>query len=377
MELLPRRRFLARSLVTLGTGLAAVSCQTRVPRARATAAKGKLILGLCNANDSTTLRVLDLETRSHSDVPVPLSLPHAFMLSRRDPNELFVFEMMGSAAKVRMGERAGTVKFLDHRERSAAVFAGHAVQSEDGTKIYSTEFLSDLSPVLRTRSAVDLSLIDEGPKDFPIGHHVIKLPGTDIAVSGSGASAEEGFRLAFYDLANRRLLRKTSIPHGIGHLAALSKTEVVGVTLKPNYNRETLRAVDPRRTARENLLSLLSIETTDVETPVIVGSLDGRVETYAAPSKRLVWGFGVDHVPGVEGLFLTGHYMSNLVVVWKNGIAVDAIEVRRPLGLFATDDGSSFAVLTEGKLEIRSVATRALIERIEYEQPIAVLSKYG
>lgn len=354
------------------------SCQTLIPRGSMRGSgKGRLYLGIGKSSESSLIRILNLDDYSFEEIEIPLTLPHSLFLNKTNPDEVYLFEMLGSAAKVNF--RSKEVSLIDHRKMKGNLFVGHAIQTETEKGILCLEYLPDFQVVVRARSAKDLSLIDLDFSNFPVGHHIVRLPGTSIAVSSGKNIKTETNHITFYDFQKHEVLSHVESKERLAHLMAISSSEVIGVSLNIKFDYDSLKTIQAGSTAAENLGRLLKSETYVGPSPMYYAHVDGTLKTHWDENRKDLfgWGFGVDRIPGHDQLYVTGHYHSGTVVLWRNFEVQGIIHVPAPLGIVASADGSEFLVLSEGKIKVYSTEKLSLVKEIAYEKPVNIIYRYG
>ncbi len=322
------------------------SCRSQVPLVQTPGSdRGKIYLSLKGEGKSSTLRILDLNDYSFKDWVIPLPHPHSMALNLQNPDEMFLYEFMGYAAKVNLV--TDKTILMAGKETN---FAGHAVQYED--VIWSTEKYFNGEFVAFARRASDLSVIPGKEHTFKAGHHIVKMPGTNQIVTGS-----EG-RIVFYDLGKKKIVREIPIDQEISpiHFFPLSESEVISVT----------GIMDGSLGTKFNLSGMA---------PAYYANMKGDVRPFwdEKEKEHFRFGFGIKKL--TSQTWLTGHNMGDAVFLWKDFKIVKKFEMKSPQTISLTKDGTQFIVHTADKLNFYSFKTNELEKTISYDRPIIAMSE--
>lgn len=367
-----RRNFLLSSAASV----LLASCQSLIPSRGYSSRKGHLWVGIPGTTDRSILRKLDLDTYGFQDFEVPLSLPHSLFFNRSNPSEAYIFEMLGSAAKLDL--QTGKCVLIDHRRGNGNLFVGHAIDAGDDIGLLCLEYRKDFSIEVGLRDKENLSL-KRTLSGFDVGHHVVRLPDTTVAVSSGRNYHKKKNFITFYDFKSNSVIRQIECPHRFSHLTPVSSSEVLGVSLETYFDEAAMRSIDTSASAVENLQKLLVAEKFQGPSPVYYASTNGdlRVLWDETQKSDFGWGFGVERIPSKDGLFVTGHYQSGTVIVWKNFAIVKTLRVPGPLGIVSTKDGEQFIVLSEGKIHVFSTETFLQVKEIGYQKGVSFIYRYG
>lgn len=291
-----------------------------------------------------------------------------------DPQEILVFEFFGSAVKV--NQRTGQVSRI--KGTAENLFHGHAVQSEDGKIIWTTEHQpGPRRNRVRGRRIEDLSLIDE-TIGFAGGHHLVRLPGSPVLVSG-GSTPEKKHFLSFYDSEEMKLLQTLPMEEVMGHLLAFSPSEIIGVSNSVKMTENETQRLSALLKMNQHPTRLTGELDLTGEAPLVYANLKGEIKSFWEEGRKDIFrfGFGLDLIPGSPGRYITGHHHSNTVILWDHFKIVKVFKIPEPFGILVSRDGSEFVVLTKGALETYSLSTFERTNRIRYERPVSVLSRYA
>ncbi len=324
------------------------SCRSQIPLDQASGAdRGKILLSLKADAKSSTLRILDLNDYSFKDWVIPLRHPHSMALNQQNPDEMFLYEFMGNAAKVNL--ITDETQLIPGSETN---FAGHAVQF--GDVIWTTEKYFNGEWVSFARKASDLSVIPGKEHTFKSGHHIVKMPGSSQIVTGS-----EG-RIIFYDLEKKKLVREIAIDKETSpiHFFPLSESEVISVT----------GIMDGSLGTNFNLTGMA---------PAYYANTRGDVRPFwdEKEKEHFRFGFGIKKLS--TSSWLTGHNLGNAVFLWKDYKIVKKFEMKSPQTISLTKDGTQFIVHTADKLHFYSFKTYELEKTIDYGQPIIAMSDHA
>lgn len=323
------------------------SCRSQVPKSALSGVdRGKLMLSVVDDSHSSTLRILDLNDYSFTDFKVPLARPHSMNQNLNNLNDVFLYEFMGGAAKFDLETFKGV-----HISPVETFFAGHAVQ--DGDTIWCTEKYMEGDRYCFARNASDLSLIPGKEHKFDAGHHIVKMPGSSLVVSGS-----HGF-VTFFDIKTKKVHRKISIDRELTpvHFIPLSETEVVAVG----------------GVMKGKLDSYFDLSS---PAPSIYATTSGEVRTFWDESLKddFRFGFGLKKLAGNS--WLTGHKLGDAVFLWKDYKIVKKFEMKNPQAISLTKDGTQFIVHSGDNLNFYSFKTYELEKTIAYDRPIQAISEY-
>lgn len=352
--------------------IALASCQTRPVSAYGK--KGKVFLCLLGAGGSdSTLRVLDLTDMSFEDFDIPIKLPHSLIQNAANSDEVYIFELLGSAVKLNLKDR----KTILVENKSGSKFFGHAVQSSDRQLIWTTEMMPGKGAVVYARNASDLSLVQGEEYSFQGGHHVIRLPGTDILVSGGSSKGVNANFVHFYDPSTKKIIRRLPMEDVPIHMIGISSSEILGVTnvaVAEGKNKEYASSSEP-----SVALKLQTVFDFKTPSPVFYGNLDGNSKSWLDAEKKDLFrfNFGIERVPGKDLKFLTSHNHSDSVILWKDYKIERVINVKAPKAISVTNDGSQLLIHSADlELLVYSMKTFQLEKKINYDRPVGMVSRY-
>ncbi len=349
--------------------LALASCQTRAlsPYNK----KGKVFLCLLDKNLSrSTLRVLDMSDQTFEDYELPIQLPHSLIQNAGNPDEVFIFELLGSAVKIDLRSK----KVILVKGAEGSKFFGHAVQSSDHKLIWSTEMRPEVGAVVCARNSSDLSLVNNERSVFQGGHHVLRLPGTDLLVSGGSSGTKENF-VNFYDPSAGKIVRKLTVNEVPIHMLGISSTEIIGLT---NVAADEKRAKDY---PVEGIISGLQTAFDFAKpSPLFYGSIDGNTKAWLDSTKKDLFrfNFGIERIPGKDLKYLTSHNHSDSVILW-NGYKIERVlNVKAPKAVSVTNDGTQLLVHSDDlELHVFSMENFRLERKIKYDRPVGMISRYS
>ncbi len=371
-----RRKFIQDSVLGFLALSAGASCTTRLPQPNVyQSKKGFVYLGLLKAPGNSIIRKLDLSTYEYTDTIVPIGLTHAVTNSSTNPDEIYVFDFRGSA--VRVNTRDGKIiAKVDHETSGMGMFHGHGIHDPDENILWCSEITEKQKYVIRARSADDLSIISGLDYSFSGGHHVSRLPDTNI-ITSAGTAGEGKHFISFFDFRNRKLIKTAATDFPGVHVLPISSTEVVSVSTEHIMGANELahfnRSANPVSRASMSEKELQFAGTS----PLLYVNLNGEVRNHWDPSRKEIFqlGLGLDRLnPG--GRYITSHYTSNTVIVWENFQVKKILKVPNPLVVVASIDGSEVAVQSDAGLRIYSLESGTMIKNIRYEHPVYTLSKY-
>ena len=305
------------------------------------------MLAVAGDKTSSTLRILNLNDYTFQDFQIPLWRPHSMAQNLNNPDDIFLYEFMGGAAKFDLKSQKSI-----HLPPGKTFFAGHAIQ--DGEVIWSTEKFQKGERFAFARNASDLSLIPGSENQFSAGHHIVKMPGSSLVVSGS-----QGF-VTFFDIKSKKVTKKIAIDPGLTpvHFIPLSSSEVIAVggVMKGEID-EYIDLTGPA--------------------PAIYATTTGEVRTFWDENLKddFRFGFGLKKLTG--NTWLTGHKLGDAVFLWKDYKIVKKFEMKNPQGISLTNDGTQFIVHSGDNLNFYSFRTYELEKTIAYDRPILAISEYS
>lgn len=359
-----RRDFLTGTVTVLGA-LMTASCTTRIPlygNSVMTNDKGKLLLCLGSGRHEAVLRIHDLNDDSFRDFPIPVA-PHSYIHSPVNPEEVFFIGFGDTSAVFNLS----TGKTRLCRQASGHMFNGHGTLISDD-EIWCTENAIGGQVMARPRSTIDLSY-SKGKDSFEAGHHIVRLPGTSILVTGGVSFKTRENFVTFYDSAKGEVLRKFTTPYVPVHIIPFSSTEVYMVTNKPVM--ETLGQSLFQTNIMGRNLNL------HAPTPVLSFSLSGETGTYWDENRKNLFSFGLGIKKIPEEKILTAHTWSNTVICWNKGLIEKIISVPHPQAFAVTKDQSQVVVQSADALRIYSLNGLEHIRTIRCGKRIESISAYG
>ncbi|MES2527981.1 MAG: hypothetical protein V4598_12885 [Bdellovibrionota bacterium] len=367
-----RRHFLESSMAAIITSWIATSCRSPL---RSYPNGGGAYLFLEKNKGISTIRFLDLSSMKYTDVDVPLINPHSAQRILSSQNEIIAFDFMGTGVKANP-TTGQVVKF----PATDSVFMGHSSQTNDGTIIWTTEMTRDGKTVVRARSAVDLKPLNGKNHEFPGGHHITKLPGTNLLASSWYDLEKKKPCIRFYDsVTGTSSLAELPKNIMVSHFLPISQTEVICLT---NQLRSTGNADGWTKNKYSAPLSQMKSSSWDLDfgspSPLIYASTSGETKLFWPNEKEQLFrfGFGIDSIPGEKNKFVSSHTLSNTVAIW-NGLSVDHfVDVPLPNGVIATPDGKVL-ILSQGELKIYSLKERRFEKSIRYENTVTTISRYS
>ena len=323
------------------------SCRSQVPNKFSSADRGTLMVSVAGDENTSILRILNLNDYTYTDYTVPLCRPHSMSQNLNNLSEIFLFEFMGGAAKFNLTTRKSI-----HLPPKETFFSGHAIQN--GEILWSTEKFIKSTRYAFARNVSDLSLIPGKDNRFEAGHHIVKMPGTSLFVSGS-----DGF-VTFFDIKSKKVIRKILIDPELTpvHFIPLSGTEVVAVCGVMKGKIDGYFDLSARA-------------------PAIYATTSGDVRTFWDESLKddFRFGFGLKKLAG--NTWLTGHKLGDAVFLWKDFKIVKKLEMKNPQAISLTNDGTQFMVHSGDNLHFYSFKTYELEKTITYDRPILAISEYS
>lgn len=367
-----RRHFLESSMAVIITSWIATSC--RSPQ-RSYQNGGGAYLFLEKSKGISTIRFLDLKSMNYIDIDVPLINPHSAQRILSTKSEIIAFDFMGAGVKANL-ETGEVIKFPSND----SVFMGHSTQTSDGTIIWTTEMTRDGKTIVRARSAKDLQPLPGISSEFPGGHHITKLPGSNFLATSWYKIDEKKPHIRFFD-PKSGISSLAELPQNImvSHFLPISPNEVICLT---NQLRSTGNADGWQKNKFAAPLSQMKSSSWDLDfgapSPLVYGNTSGETKLFWPDEKEQLFrfGFGIDSIPGEKNKFVSSHTLSNTVAVW-NGLKVDHfVDVPSPNGVIATPDGK-ILILSEGELKIYSMRDRVFEKSIRYENNVTTISRYN
>lgn len=376
---LDRRRFLhALWLISLAgsAGCSSLGRKTVASPATLAAAGAKGLVYLCIAKDkdSSVLRIMNWDDGSFTDHSIPLGYPHSIVQDIRNPRTLYSFESFGSLAKFDLD--AGSISKVDHLNKTS-MFDGHGVLSRSGSRLICTEFDQVHATIVTIRDAMSLERLSVAPSECHQSHQVVALPGTSIVAcanltSGHGSAGA----ITFFDYETNRVLKRVEFDHPVIHLTAISGSEVLGVSRPTTFDPATPFAVSTSKTSMQNLKSILS-NTLEAGGPVVYARLDGAKKTFWDPSRASLFNgsFGIAAIPSSKS-FLSTHYQSGRVLLWRDGVIDHVFEAPGAMNVVTSADGSEFMALGNEEIQLFSLENRKKIKTIAYDKPILLIGNF-
>ncbi len=370
-----RRQFLQNSVLGFIALSVGASCSTKAPLSPAyVSTKGMVYLGLNVSANESIIRKLDLSTYEFTDIIVPIARTHAVTNSVLNADEIFVFDFRGSA--VRVNTRTGKILALARSSTEEGMFHGHGFHDKETNLLWCSEITGHSEYVIRARSAENLQLIKGNDYSFPGGHHVSRLPDSDI-ISSAGSDHSGKHFISFFDFKKRSLRNQVAVDFPGVHVLPLSSSEVIAVSTENIIGEDQLmnfdRRANPVTRAKMSEKELMFAGTS----PLLYASLDGVTKNHWDPSRKEIFqlGLGLDRLnPG--GRYITSHFSSNTVILWENFKVQKVINVPNPLVVVASLDGSEVAVQSDGGLRIYSLESGQQVKNLRYQYPVNTLSKY-
>ncbi len=367
-----RRHFLESSMAAIITSWIATSC--RSPQ-RAYQNSGGAYLFLEKSKGVSTIRFLDLGSMKYTDIDVPLINPHSAQRILSTKNEIIAFDFMGAGIKANP-ETGEVIRF----PADDSVFMGHSTQTDDGTVIWTTEMTRDGKTIVRARSAGDLKLLGGKNHEFPGGHHITRLPGSNLLASSWYKMEEKKPYIRFFDPASGNS-SLAELPQNImvSHFLPISSNEVICLT---NQLRSTGKTDGWDKNKFSAPLSQMKSSSWDLDfgapSPLVYANSAGETKLFWPHEKEQLFrfGFGIDGIPGEKNKFVSSHTLSNTVAVW-DGLKVDHfVDVPSPNGVIATPTGK-ILILSQGELKIYSLKDRRFEESIRYSNTVTTISRYS
>ncbi|MES2527979.1 MAG: hypothetical protein V4598_12875 [Bdellovibrionota bacterium] len=371
-----RRKFIQHSVLSFIALSAGASCSSKIPQASSyQSKKGFVYLGLLVSPEKSIIRKLDLSTYEYTDTVVPIGRTHAVTNSATSPDEIYVFDFRGSAVRVNTRSSEILAK-IDHTSSGQGLFHGHGIHDQEEKILWCSEITEKQGYVIRARSADDLSLINGKDYSFAGGHHVSRLPNTNILTSAGSLGDKKHF-ISFFDFRNREIKKTASTDYPGVHVLPISSSEVVSVSTEHIMGEGELSNFN--RSANPVTRALMSEKELHFAgtSPLLYVNLNGEVRNHWDPSRKEIFqlGLGLDRLnPG--GRYVTSHYSSNSVIVWENFEVTKVLNVPNPLVVVASADGSEVAVQSDAGLRIYSLESGKQVKNIRYEYPLYTLSKY-
>ncbi len=368
-----RRHFLQSSIQIFLSSVALSACSTHVPSSRKSG-KGNILIGIHKSSHSSTVRILNLDTRSHQDFEVPIPLPHSIMFNPANNRELYIFEFLGGAVILNL--ESG--KFRSIENDKGFLFGGHAVLSPESGTAWCSEMHPDKATVIRARSLSDLSLVSGSGASIEGGHHVVKLPNTNTIVTGGFSPNSSERFLTFFDTKERRVIQHTKIDHFAGHLLPISSDEVVGVANAFTMPKGTAKSLFTMVRNNQHPATVRKELNLNEPAPLFYANTKGDYRAFwdESKTKNFQFGFGLDLISSKDGTYLSGHLGSSTIIAWRRFEIIKIISVPSPTGILATTDGTQFLVLSEGALKIYSTSSFEQEDEIRYDKNISLLSRY-
>lgn len=363
-----RREFAKNTLLAIASGVLGVSCAVPVPQKNNYKSSSRGFVYLCFASgNKSLLRELNLDTYEYKETELPISTPHAVT---RVGDDIYAFGLFGSAAKV---TGTGKVILADHT-KGEGYFLGHGLISHDNEMVWTTEMKTFGHAVVRARSLNDLKIVNGHGYEFIGGHHLVRLPGTDL-IATCGAEGER-YYVYFYNLKRFRMENKVPCNYPGLHLLPISDSEVVITTTEFRMFKERLinfeRMGNPKTratmTEKEKQFAGFS--------PVIYANVNGEVKELWNPKDKEIFQHGLGLDSAGSERFISSHYSSDSVILWKGQEIEKVFKVPSPLIVVVTEDAKSFLVQSEGNLVIYSLETGLVEKVMKFEYPLLSLSRY-
>lgn len=375
------KRFERRDFLKFSAALTAASvgglasCVTPVaPKAPIARRRGTVFITIQDSATSSILRAYDWDTHEAKDFAAPVGLPHAILQHPKELGVVYAIENLGSCARIDL--KSGRSSRVDHVE-TGELFNGHATASRDGAFVFCTQISKKDGASIAIRDAVSLALVDKVRGGEYAAHQVVHLPGSSIIAWGDLNSPKGGFGggITFYDYQARKVVARVPLADPILHLVPISNTDVMGLGF-PIASKAYLEPGMFERSSRENQLAILPPQ--DVRpAPLYHVGVDGKSRRLFDEGRKdlFKFNFGLTS-PGKSERFLSGHVMSNKVIVWKGSRIERVLDVQAPRNIAVSDDASEFMVLSLAGVEIFSLETFEKLRTITSEKPISSISGY-
>jgi hypothetical protein len=307
--------------------------------------KGKVLLSLSSpGGKGSVLRILDWDDLSHKDYAVSLSNPHSMVLDRKNPSVAYLFESFGSGLRVDLATRQ-EVK-IDHLT-SGFLFSGHGVQTRAGEHLFCTEFGKDRQGSVSVRDARTLEKVGATPRECDNSHQVVHLPGGTVIACGNLSVKGKAKRgaITFYDYEKNQVLDQVAFDYPILHLAPLSSSEVLAVSLL--FDRQHGQPSPDKffgQSSHETTSEYFK-DTTFRPGPVCYAKTDGSSKQFWDESELDLFrfNFGVAPLPS-SNKFLSSHRLANAVLLWKDGKIAHRFSVPAPSHLLVAKNGKEMMV---------------------------------
>ena len=360
-----RREFLGASVNALGLSLLAVGCgSSLVSRSLASKKGGTIVTGHV-VKDETILTFMDLATGTREEHAIPLTAPHTIYRNYLNPDELFVFEVLGNAVIYNTQTRVSRKVPL----QNGSVFAGHATQL--GEVIWCTEE-QGANRLLRRYSAHDLQPLPGNDQVFRSGHSVVRLPDRPVLVTG-GLFDKQGF-ISFIDSESGKLMRQTSLASFPVHLIAMSPTEVVFSACSTCLLPGKLAACNDADMHPAGNLPEFPHDSLD---PIWRVSMEGKA--WRAPAALIdpahqdvvVGGLFMSKISDKQ--FVTSHKVKDALALWQDGKVQHVFPATDPHDMCVSADGKQLVINGREGLSIYSLENpRAPRQLIPGEKKVLV-----
>lgn len=327
-----RREFLGTSISALGLSLLSVSCSSLVSKSLAPNSKGSGTIVTADAvNGETLLTFINLTTGDQDVHALPLRVPHSIYRNYLNPDEIFVFEILGDAViyntKTRVVKKA--------KQGSEALFYGHSKQM--GEVIWCTERRGN-AHFVRRYSIHDLSPIPGNSQIFNAGHSVSQVPGLPVLVTG-GIMDRTGF-VSFIDTESGKLMQTITLPTTFPvHFMGLNSEEVVFSACSTCKNSPKIKSPDEKKEHAAMTLPGFENITSD---PVWHIKKAGNIWQNAAAmidpvhSDVVVGGLFVTKISANQ--FVTSHEEKNALALWSDGQVKHVFSAAEPGNMCLTPD---------------------------------------
>ncbi len=355
-----RRDFFNTSIQAFLGAMALSSCRSHVPYQPIAGTKGHVILGINSRKPGCVVRILSLDDYTYRDYHVPVEEAHAVSKSQWDKNKIYVFGTAATSAIVDLNDGSCVTRV----NSEGMIFNGHGAQVVEDNIMWCSENNSTGQIFLRARTS-DLNLIEGSEYTIEGGHHVMKIPESNLLVTGGVTS--KGKLIRIFDHATRKVIHDYSIDYTPVHFLKLSSTEYIAVT------------ASSKQFAEDGLLVRLNFRVygdLSNPAPVIWFNTKGDYKYIWKDEDKEQMRLGFSATKLSSDLFVTGHLKSGTVNFWKNMQLVKTLNVGMPVSLAPSKDGTQLIVHSGEVLKVYSLSDYKLEKTIRYEDSILSMSGY-
>ncbi len=323
--------------------------------------KGQVLLGLNSDKPGSILRILSLDDHTHKDFHLPVKEPHSIFRSQWNPNHVYVFGTGSTSAIVDLTN--GSTIIRENTEGMS--FNGHGASVTSDNILWCSENDAIGKIFIRGRRATDLALLEGDEYTFEGGHHVTKIPDSNLVVTGGVTNKGKVVRI--FDHQKKTIVHEYVVDYIPVHFLQLSSTDLIAVTASSNSSTgkgDFKRANFPVYGDLSHPAPLISFNTKG----------EYKYIWEKEPSDLMKLGFSASKLSSDS--FLTGHLKSGNVILWKNFKMVKSINVGLPIAIVMSKDGSQFIVQSGNMLKIYNLESMELQKSIKYDESVVSMSSY-